>query len=204
MSTPTPSTLPLDDTYFLILDIETVPDGELLNAVKYAGEGLSIEQAIARAMAEARELSRTGSDFVATTFHLPVAICVLRVNRKLELTKITCLDAPLYRSREMACQFWDGLERLSRARIVTFNGRGFDLPVLEFAAFRHGVPFVQYQQNRDRYRTTNVDLQEFFSNKGSVPMNGGLNLFAKMLGLPGKMDTDGSEVLRMHQAGQLQ
>ncbi|MGL4421541.1 MAG: 3'-5' exonuclease, partial [Gemmataceae bacterium] len=46
--------------------------------------------------------------------------------------------------------------------------------------------------------------QEFFSNKGSVPMNGGLNLFAKMLGLPGKMDTDGSEVLRMHQAGQLQ
>ena len=53
---------------FLIVDTESIPDGELLAKVKYAGENLVPADAIARAQEEARQASRTGSDFVNVAF----------------------------------------------------------------------------------------------------------------------------------------
>ena len=50
-------------TAFLVVDCESIPDGKLLNMVKYGGHGLSDEQAIEKARGEARENSNTGSDF---------------------------------------------------------------------------------------------------------------------------------------------
>src|SRR5882724_9387584 len=83
---------------YLVFDCESVPDGKLLNIVKYPTEPLSPEEAVARAQAEARANSG-GSDFLPVTFQLPVAICVLRVGNDFSLQGIACLDAPEYRSR---------------------------------------------------------------------------------------------------------
>src|SRR5437588_1680018 len=121
-------------TRYLVLDTESVPDGRLLAKVKYPGENLPPEEAIQRAQAEARELSRDGSDFLPVTFHFPVAVCVLRVAADFTLQALTCLDAPEYRPAEIVRKFWLGSARY-RAKLVTFNGRGFDLPLLELAAF---------------------------------------------------------------------
>src|SRR5438270_8606138 len=115
----------LPQTGYLVFDTESVPDGNLLARVKYPNENLSAEEAIVRAQAEARELSRDGSDFLPVTFQVPVAVCVLRVATDYTLQKLTCLDAPAFRAPEIVKQFWQGVAHYKDAWPVTFNGRGF-------------------------------------------------------------------------------
>src|SRR5438876_10170900 len=89
---------------FLVVDTESIPDGELLARVKYAGENLSPADAIARAQDEARQASRTGSDFVNVAFQTPVAVCVVKVANDFTLPAIACLDPPQLRPREIVRQ----------------------------------------------------------------------------------------------------
>lgn len=190
-------------TAFLVIDTESIPDGRLLRLTKYPDENLTDDDAIERAQAEARENSNTGSDFLPVTYQIPVSVCVARVGRDFGLERITCLDAPRYRPREIVCQFWSGLEKLN-AKLVTFNGRGFDMPLLELAGYRYGCPALNYfQRSRNRY-SGSIDLLDWFSNYGAYRMVGGLNLLAKMLGLPGKMDASGDQVYRMYREGRYQ
>jgi len=190
-------------TAFLIFDTESIPDGRLISRVKYPDDSLSPEDAIARAQAEARESSTTGSDFLPVSFQIPVAICVLRVADDFTIQALSCLDTPLYRSEEMVRQFWKGVCHY-QARLVTFNGRCFDLPLLELAAFRHAIPARDYYQaSRNRYNGNHIDLYDWLSNFGAARLNGGLNLLAKLLGKPGKMEIAGDQVYRLHQEGRL-
>jgi 3'-5' exonuclease len=194
-------------TAYLILDSESVPDGKLLGKIKYPNENLTDDEAIQRAQAEARARSVTGSDFLAVTFQYPVAVCTIQVAADYRLKQIGCLDAPDYRPREIVRRFWEGVEHENarRACLVTFNGRGFDMPLLELAAFRYGFNGKHYFQNaRDRYRGAHLDLMEFFTNKGAYRAEGGLNLLTKLLGKPGKMDVSGDKVYEMYKAGKLQ
>lgn len=193
-----------DKPAYLVMDTETVPDGRLLGLIKYRDENLQPEEAIRRAQAEAREQSWTGSDFLPATFQYPVAICVIRVNADFRLQRITNLDAPQFRPREMVRAFWEGLARVP-AKLVTFNGRGFDLPMLEVAAFRFGVCARDYfHRSRNRYDGGHIDVLDWLNNFGAIRHAGGLNLFSKLLGKPGKMETSGDQVYALYQAGQLQ
>lgn len=190
-------------TAFLIFDTESIPDGRLIQRVKYPEEELDAEAAIARAQDEARAASNTGSDFLPVSFQIPVAISVLRVADDFSIQALTCLDAPQFRTEEMVRQFWKGVCHY-QPRLVTFNGRGFDLPLLELAAFRYGIPARDYYQaSRNRYNGNHVDLFDWLSNYGAARLHGGLNLLAKLLGKPGKMDVDGSQVYRMYREGRL-
>ena len=96
--------------------------------------------------------------------------------------------------------------------MVTFNGRSFDLPLLELAAFRYGVPLKAwfalqartYDQPRNRYNLdSHFDLQDLWVNYGATRFNGGLNLAAHLLGKPGKMDVQGDMVQDMYDEGRL-
>jgi predicted PolB exonuclease-like 3'-5' exonuclease len=193
-------------TAYLVIDTESVPDGRLLSLVKYPGENLSEEDAIARAQAEAREQSFRRSDFLPVTFQYPISVCVVRVGADLRLQDVRCIDAPQYRTRKIVEGFWSGMTRCSGAKLVTFNGRGFDLPLLELAAFRYGCPLPpHYRECRKRYHDFNLDLLEWLTNfgacRGGLP--GGLNLLSKVLGKPGKMDVAGDQVYMMYRAGQI-
>jgi len=192
-------------TAFLILDTESVPDGRLIQRVMYPEESsLAPEAAIERAQAEARAKSQTGSDFLPVSFQYPVAVCVIRVGSDFSLQRITCLDTPDYRPREIVHKFWSGLAGL-KAKLVTFNGRSFDMPLLELAAFRYGCNARDYFQNsRNRFNGP-LDLFDWLSNFGAVRTNGmKLDLFAKMLGKPGKMEVSGDQVYVMHREGRAQ
>jgi predicted PolB exonuclease-like 3'-5' exonuclease len=194
-------------TAFLVFDTESVPDGDLLRRVKYPGDALTPEQAIERARQEARELSRDGSDFIPVTFQTPVAVCVLRVGADFLPQALACLDAPQYRPAEIVRQFWRGVSFYPRAKLVTFNGRGFDLPLLELAAFDHGCPARDYFQNsRNRFQGNHLDLFDWLSNFGACRLVGGLNLMAKRGHRPagvGKLEVTGEQVYDLHRAGRL-
>ena len=196
-------------TAFLVFDTESVPDGRLIARIKYPGETLTPEEAIEKARKEAREQSRDGSDFLPVTFQVPVAVCVLRVGSDFTLQGLACLDTPQFRPAEIVKQFWRGVAYYNRARLVTFNGRGFDLPLLELAAFDHGCPARDYFYNsRNRYNGNHIDLFDWLSNYGACRLAGGLSMMAqraaggRQVGC-GKMDVAGDQVYALHRAGRL-
>jgi predicted PolB exonuclease-like 3'-5' exonuclease len=198
-----------DSSAFLVLDTESVPDGRLLSLVKYPDEDLNPEQAIERAQAEAREQSRDKSDFLPVTFQVPVAVCIVRAGSDFGIQDIRCLDAPLFRPRQIVKEFWRGLalykQRFgSRAKLVTMNGRGFDLPLLEMAAFRYGCSGQDYFLNSRNRFNGEWDLMDWLTNYGAFRLAGGLNLLSKILGKPGKMEVSGDQVYALHQAGKIQ
>jgi predicted PolB exonuclease-like 3'-5' exonuclease len=195
---------------FLVLDTESVPDGRLLGKVKFPDEALAPEEAVRRAQAEARDRSRDGSDFLPVSFHYPVAACVLAVGPDFAPQAVHCLDAPHFRPRQITEAFWQGIagskeKYKERLKLVTFNGRGFDLPLLELAAFRYGCPGREYFANsRNRLAGGHLDLYDWLTNFGAARLSGGLNLLAKILGKPGKMAITGEQVYRLYLEGKVQ
>jgi predicted PolB exonuclease-like 3'-5' exonuclease len=90
--------------------------------------------------------------------------------------------------------------------IVTWNGRGFDMPVITSRALRHGIAMPWWFADRNtRYRYTqegHFDLMDFLSDFGAAKSSR-LDAFAKLVGLPGKVGVDGSQVAPMVHAGKL-
>jgi predicted PolB exonuclease-like 3'-5' exonuclease len=74
-------------------------------------------------------------------------------------------------------------------------------------AFRYGYTVKRHFRDkwagRNRFSTKHVDLQDWLSNYNAIRLNGGLNLFAKVLGKPGKMSTKGNEVYDMFLQGKI-
>jgi len=91
--------------------------------------------------------------------------------------------------------------------LVTFNGRGFDMPVIATRCFRHGIPFRHYYRSREvRYRFSSeghLDLMDYVADFGaSKPSK--LDILAKLCGMPGKVGIDGKDVGPMVHAGRIQ
>jgi 3'-5' exonuclease len=193
---------------YLVFDTESIPDGRLIADVKYAGQGLAPAEAVERYQQELRQLSATGSDFVPVMFQIPVSVCVLRIGGDFSLLRITRLGEPRFEPRAIVEMFWSGYaqtrQRLRKPiPLVTFNGRGFDLPLLELAAYRYGLTAREHFQNRDRYKSPNIDVFDFITNFGSVRGNHSQDALAKLLGLPGKMEVAGHQVWSLHQQGKI-
>ena len=96
--------------------------------------------------------------------------------------------------------------------LVSFNGRTFDNPLLELAAYRFGISIPDwfnlnartYEQKRNRYnQDSHLDLQEVMTNFSASRFNGGLNLAANLVGKPGKMGIAGHMVQDLYNEGQL-
>ncbi len=194
----------------LVLDIETIVDGRLIQRVKWPAEPeLSPVAARRRLTAELRESSDGKSDFIPHVFHVPVSTALAGVDEHFRLVGLTTLDRPLFRPQVIARHFWDGWEKRKRPQLVTFNGRGFDMPVLEMAAFRYGIPLPGWFgidgpiSPRARYQQRgHLDLMELMTAHGAVRLTGGLHLLATLLQKPGKMDTKGSMVQDLWDEGQ--
>ena len=195
----------MSDVRYLIFDVEAVGDGDLIQRVRYPDETLTPREAIA--LYQADLLEQTGRDVLPPTFVVPVSVAAAKVSADFRLMDLTVLDAPHYRPEQIVRRFWQGWMHYNRPTLVTFNGRGYDLPVLELGAFRHGISLPAwfnvesrtYDQSRNRYNIDcHIDLQDFFSNFSAMRVNGGLNLLANMIYKPGKSGIDGSQVQNLY------
>ncbi len=198
------------DVRYLVFDIESVADAELVGKLRYGGEGLEPAEAVRRYRAELME--KYESDFIPYTFQIPISVAVGKVTGDFRLTDVVVLDQPQFRPHVITENFWRGWEKYRRPTLVSFNGRGFDLPLLELAAFRYGLSVPgwfradgkTYEHARNRYNTrSHIDLCELLTNFGSTRFQGGLNLAANLLGKPGKMDVEGHMVQDLYDAGRL-
>ncbi len=208
---------------YLVFDVESVADGELVRAVKHKdpregepddGENayahLSPEEAVGKYRNTLTE--KFGSDFIPYTFQMPVSVVVAKVAVDYSLIDIVALDEPHFRPHVITEHFWRGWKAYREPTFVTFNGRTFDLPLMELAAFRYGISLAEwfkadgpsYTQHRNRYNTgSHLDLHDVLTNFGATRFTGGLNLAAHVLGKPGKMGVEGYQVQDLYNSGQV-
>lgn len=202
---------PQNQVEYLVFDVEAVADGDLISRVRYSKEELTAAQAVQKYRAEL--LEQNGSDFIPSTFMLPISVAVAKVDSRFRLLDLTTLDDPDYQPYQIAKKFWQGYVHYGSPTLVTFNGRGYDLPVLELAAYRYGLSLPKwfnvdaraYDQSRNRYNIEkHLDLMDLFSNFGASRITGGLNLLANLIGKPGKTGVEGSQVQDMYERGEVQ
>ena len=191
--------------HYFIFDTETVADPNLVAHLKYPEEKLSPDDAVAKWRDEL--MRETGKDFIPYTFQVPTAVALAKVTENYELEDLVSLGESQFTPAQITERFWRGWEAYGRPTFVSFNGRGFDIPLMELAAFRYGISLPgwfsplgkAYDQPRNRYnQTSHIDLCEILTNFGATRFSGGLNLAANLIGKPGKMDVQGCMVQDMH------
>lgn len=180
-------------------DIETVPDVEF--GRQFMGlDGLS-DADVATAMMFRRQQA-TGREFLPLHQHRIVAISVAL--RSADTFRVWTLGDEDAGEDEIVRRFFDGIERYT-PDLVSWNGSGFDLPVLHYRALKHQVPAPRYWEvggnDRDfkwnnyqsRYHWRHVDLMDVLA--GFNPRaNAKLDEIAGMLGFPGKLGMSGDKV----------
>lgn len=193
----------------LVFDIETVPD--VANGRRLFGlDGLS-DQEVAQAMFHLRR-QENGTEFLRHPLHRIVAISA--VLRRGDSLKVWSLGEPESPERELIQRFFDGLDRFTPT-LVSWNGGGFDLPVLHYRALLHGVQAPRYWETGEedaafrwnnylgRYHYRHTDLMDVLSgyqSRAAAP----LDEVAALLGFPGKMGMSGAKVWEAYLAGEIQ
>lgn len=195
-------------TPILTFDIETIPDVSGLRRLLELGPEVS-DAAVAEAAFEARRQKTGGSDFLPHHQHRVLCIsCALHTDDGFRVFSLCGEDEARNIQR-----FYDGIE-LYTPTIVSWNGSGFDLPVLNYRALVHGLRATRFWEQGDddrdfkwnnyvsRYHSRHTDLMDVLAmyGRGGVP----LDQMAQLLGLPGKLGMDGSKVWDAYCAGGLE
>jgi predicted PolB exonuclease-like 3'-5' exonuclease len=194
----------------LTFDIETVPDTEGGGRLHELGE-LPAEDVV-RAMHAARRHPNARSEFLPHHLHRIVAISVAL--RQGENFTVWSLGTPQSTEKELISRFFDGIERYA-PNLVSWNGGGFDLPVLHYRSLIHGVTAPRYwdvgEHDREyrwnnylnRFHWRHVDLMDVLSGyqlRAAAP----LDEIAALLGLPGKQGMSGAHVWDAYRAGEIE
>jgi predicted PolB exonuclease-like 3'-5' exonuclease len=194
----------------LAFDIETIPDIAGLRHLHGLDPDMSDAEVAEMALLMRRQQTG-GSDFLPLHLQRVVSIsCALRSG---DSFKVFSLAEPEADEAQIIQRFFDGIEKYT-PQIISWNGGGFDLPVLHYRGMRHKVAAPRYwdmgEDDRDfkwnnyisRYHTRHLDLMDLlamYQPRASI----GLDDFAKLLGFPGKMGMDGSQVWTAYQAGRI-
>ena len=195
---------------YLVFDIESIADGDLISKIRYPEKKLSGPDAIKEFAGELME--KFGSEFIPYTYHIPISIAVVKIDDQFNLMDIVTLDSPEYRPHIITRHFWEGWKAYKQPSLVSFNGRSFDLPLLELSAYRYGIAIPEWfniygktwEQPRARYnQSSHLDLQDILTNFGATRLSGGLNLCANLVGRPGKMGIAGHMVQKLYDDGEL-
>ena len=193
----------------LVFDIESIPDVKGLRALRGAPDGSTDEQVHEAWLSERKDKGQ--SDFMP--LHLQRILVISVVFRNAEGLRIhSFVDRDGASEGKVVQTFFNSIEK-HQPQLVSWNGSGFDLPVLHYRGLRHGVEASKYwdmgEDDREykwnnyisRYHMRHLDLMDLlamYSPKNNAP----LDAMAKLCGFPGKLGMDGSQVYAQYLAGQ--
>jgi predicted PolB exonuclease-like 3'-5' exonuclease len=195
----------------LVFDIETVPDIAGLRKLQGLDDSMG-DEAVAELVFQRRRQHTGGSDFLPLHQHRVVAIsCVMRSDEGLRAWSLGKADDS---EKDLIQRFYDGLERYT-PQLVSWNGGGFDLPVLNYRSLVNQVVAARFwdmgEDDREfkwnnyisRYHMRHLDLMDLlamYQPRASAP----LDELAQLCGFPGKLGMDGSQVWNAFQRGEIQ
>jgi predicted PolB exonuclease-like 3'-5' exonuclease len=193
----------------LVFDIETIPDVNGLRALNNHPESMTDSDVAAAAFAARRD--KSGSDFLQHHLHKIAAIsCVFRDDEGFRVKSLGGLEDE---EPKLIQDFFRVIDKYT-PQLVSWNGGGFDLPVLHYRAMINGITASRYwemgDEDRDfkwnnylsRYHTRHLDLMDLlalYTGRANAPLDD----LAKLCGFPGKLGVDGSQVWALFQEGHL-
>ena len=196
-------------TPILVFDIETALDIAGLRRARQVPAELP-DSAVIDWFNQQRR-AQTGGDFAPHYLQKVVAIaCALRDGAGF---KIASVGSPEDGEPELIRRFFDLVDKFT-PQLVSWNGGGFDLPVLNQRALIHGVTAsrfwewgdddreFRYNSYLSRFHTRHLDLMDVLS-MYQPRASAGLDAMARLCGFPGKLGMDGSEVNAAVQQGRL-
>ena len=193
----------------LVFDIETIPDIDGLRLLNPEGHALTDDQVHAAWLQERQ--AKGQSDFLPLYLQRVLVIsCVFRNSEGLRIHSFTDRDGAS--EGKIVQTFYNAIEKHT-PQLVSWNGSGFDLPVLHYRGLRHGVVADKYWDMGDddrefkwnnyiaRYHQRHLDLMDLLAMY--IPKNNApLDAMAKLCGFPGKLGMDGSQVYAQYLDGQ--
>lgn len=191
-----------------VFDTETIPDVAALREVYgYKGD----DKEVMLSAFENQKL-KTGSEFLPINFHKVVAISAVMADEFGKFERVNSIKAN--NEAELIGKFISFINA-QNPRLISFNGRGFDMPMLMLRAMKYNLSCPAYFETNDNgkdkwtnYRSRydgvfHLDLHDHLGDFGAAR---GLNLDAtcKTLNIPGKYDTHGDDVYRLFLEGELE
>ncbi len=195
----------------LAFDIETIPDVLGGRKLYELGDELSDSDVAEAMFAKRRE--KTGTDFIATHLQKVVAISAVYRNSTHDKFSVWTIGTEESTEKEIVQNFFDGVDKHTPT-LVTWNGGGFDLPVLHYRGLINSVQAPRYWDLGEddssfkwnnylgRFHLRHTDLMDViagYNNRAYAP----LDEIAILLGLPGKMGMSGSKVWDQYKAGEI-
>ena len=194
----------------LVFDIETIPDTDGLRTLYELPASTSAEDVANIALHQRRQ--QNGSEFLALHLHRVVAIsCALREGDNF---RVWTLGTPESTEKEIIQRFYDGIDKY-KPNLISWNGGGFDLPVLHYRGLINQVNACCYwdmgEDDKDfkwnnyisRYHARHLDLMDLlamFNARANAPLDD----LAKLCGFPGKLGMDGSKVWDAYKGGKIE
>ncbi|GBG12547.1 3'-5' exonuclease [Novimethylophilus kurashikiensis] len=194
----------------LVFDIETIPDTAGIARLNDLPPDTPAADIASLAFHQRRQ--QNGTDFLQ--LHLQRVVSISCALREGENFKVWTLGSPEDGEAQIIKRFFDGIEKYT-PQIVSWNGGGFDLPVLHYRAMLHGIQAPRYWDLGDddrefkwnnyisRYHMRHLDLMDVISMyqpRACAP----LDEVAQLCGFPGKLGMDGSKVWDAFQRGEIE
>jgi len=194
----------------LVFDIESIPDIAGLRALRGAPPEMDDAAVYAQWAQERKDEGK--SDFMP--LHLQRILVISCVFRNAEGLRVhSFVDKDDKSEAKVVQNFFNSIDKHA-PQLVSWNGGGFDLPVLHYRGLRHGVTASKYwdmgEDDREfkwnnyigRYHMRHLDLMDLlamYQPRASAP----LDAMAKLCGFPGKLGMDGSQVFNAYREGKL-
>jgi len=190
-----------------VFDCETIPDAESIREIYgFSGDDKSVSE-----QAQNEQNEKKGTTFLPVNLHRVVSISAVVADKFGRFERVNTLQGK--DECEKIAKFLKFIND-KKPRLVSFNGRGFDLPMLMIRAMRYNIACPAYFEDNNKpagidkwnnYRARNAmkfhtDLMDQISEYRSV---GGLNLnsLCKSLKIPGKYDVAGDDVMGLYYDG---
>lgn len=193
-----------------VFDIETVPDTDSGRKIYNIDSSLSDKDVAKIMFCKRRE--KTGNEFIAHHLQKIVALSVVFHHQDtLQVFSVGDKDSD---EKTIIERFYHGIDKYT-PMLVTWNGTGFDLPVLHYRALLHGVSAPQYWEKGEndshfrwnnylsRYHYRHLDIMDVLAGY-SPRANAPLDEIATLLGFPGKMGISGADVFGIYHEGNLE
>ena len=194
----------------LIFDIESIPDVAGIRRLHDLPATLSDNEVALWAFTQQR--LKNGTEFLPHHLQRVCAIsCAFREGA--DKLAVWSLGEPTDDEATIIQKFFELIERRT-PQLVSWNGGGFDLPVLMQRGLIVGVTASRFLETGandrafnfdhylNRYKERHLDLMDFlamYQPRASAP----LDTMAKLAGFPGKLGMDGSQVWPAFQRGEI-
>jgi len=196
-----------------VFDCETIPDYELIQKTFEISKSLSEYETCLKAQQLHEEKNKT--TFLPLPYHKVIVLSAVIADDYGRFIKVGNFGRESNNEEDIIAHFFEFIEK-ENPKLVSFNGRNFDMPMLLIRAMKYDLslhaffdtnnPQVgksKWENYRQRYSENfHTDLMDSISQFGATR---GLKLdtLCAMMGIPGKYDVSGDQVLKLFYEGRI-